>query len=224
MKKRAGESRGLPYVVTVADRAAQPHRRYAANLSAQSAVVIGLLVLAVVAMPWYVLAEPFETMAHEGAHALASWSLGGRVGWIEFSGDGSGVTSSAEPGIFSYGLVVMVGYLGPSAAGLLAALLISKGHSVAVLWLALLLLGLLLLQVRSLFSICVVIMAGAVVYLSIRYLAVIRETIMAYVISWFMLLSGARTGVGSHRYGPVDLTHLPRLLWARCGGWVTPLW
>jgi len=44
-------------------------------------------------------------------------------------------------------------------------------------------LGLLLLQVGSFFSVLVVIMAGAVVYLSIRYMPVIRETIMAYIIA-----------------------------------------
>ena len=77
---------------------------------------------------------------------------------------------------------------------------------------------LLLLQVGSFFSVLVVIMAGAVVYLSIRYMPVIRETIMAYIIAWFMLLSGVRTilkrGLDSgDGWALRDLTRLPRLLW-----------
>jgi len=188
------------------------------DLSAQSALLIGLIVLLVVLPPWYVIVQPFSTMAHEGAHALTFWGLGGTVGWIELSSDGTGGTMTGPLGGFVAFLVLLAGYLGPSAGGLLGAKLISKGHSVAVLWLTLVLLGFLLLQVSNFFSVCIVIMAGAVVYLSIRYMPVIRETIMAYIITWFMLVSGVRTvlmrGIrSSDGYELRDLTSLPRLLW-----------
>jgi len=189
------------------------------NLAASSVVLIGLLVCVVVVPPWYVLVQPFSTMAHEGAHALALWGVGWPVIDVELQSSGGGGTNF-PPGVsFSSDLLVtLVGYLGPSACGLIAAKLISMKHSVAVLWLALVLLGLLLLQVGSFFSVLVVIMAGAVVYLSIRYMPVIRETIMAYIIAWFMLLSGVRTilkrGLDSgDGWDLRDLTGLPRLLW-----------
>jgi Peptidase M50B-like len=189
------------------------------DLSAQNALLIGLFALVVVALPWYRIAEPFDTMAHEGAHALAAWAIGWPVVDMELESNGNGGTN-VIPGAGRAGavLVGVVGYLGPSAGGLLAAWLISKGHSVAVLWLVLVLLGLLLLQVSSFFAVCVVIAAGFACYLAIRYAAIGKETVLAYSIAWFLLLSGVRTilrhGVAATDAGILrGITHVPVLVW-----------
>src|SRR5262245_32123637 len=91
------------------------------DLSAQSALLIGLFALVVVALPWYVIAEPFDTMAHEGAHALAAWALGWPVINMQLESNGDGRTNmSPRGGVASAVLIGVVGYLGPSAGGLLA--------------------------------------------------------------------------------------------------------
>jgi hypothetical protein len=189
------------------------------NLSAQSALLIGLLALVVVVLPWYAIAEPFDTMAHEGAHALAAWAISWPVIDVELESNGDGGTNlPPRTGRLGAVLVGVVGYLGPSAGGLLAAWLISKGHSVAVLWLVLGLLGLLLLQVSSFFAVCLVSAAGAACYIAIRYAAIGKETVLAYSIAWFLLLSGVRTvlrhGVAAKDAGILSgITGLPGLVW-----------
>jgi Peptidase M50B-like len=115
-------------------------------------------------------------------------------------------------------LVGLTGYRGPSAAGLLAAKLIEIGHPVAVLWLAFLMIGLLLLVARNLFAVGVALISGVVIYVAIRYMPVSRETVLSYGIAWFLLLAGLRD-VMVHRtsagdaHGLSGLTHLPRQLW-----------
>ena len=111
-------------------------------------VLLGLVVLAVIMLPSWLVLQHVETIAHEGAHALVSWGMGGKVKSVTMARDGSGLTKTE----FTKGsglLAVFVGYIGPSAFGLAAAKLISIGHIVAVLWLALLLLAALLITIRS---------------------------------------------------------------------------
>ncbi len=116
------------------------------------------------------------------------------------------------------GAYLFAGYLGPSAFGLGAAKLISVGHAVAVLWLSLLLLAILLTMVRNLFGVFSVVITGFVLYLFARYAAVGTDKVVAYVITWFLLLSGLRMVV-EHGSGADDagilagITYIPRVLW-----------
>ncbi len=97
------------------------------------------------------------------------------------------------PGIGAHLPSGLIGYLGPSAFGLAGAKLISIGHSVAVLWLALALLVLLLAQMRNVFGRLAIGIAGYVIYVFARYGTVTRETMAAYGITWLLLLSGVRS-------------------------------
>jgi hypothetical protein len=189
------------------------------TLTGQTAVEVGLVVLVLVAFPWYVIVQPFSTLAHEGAHGFTAWNLGANVREVHLGRDGTGFMIHSEVGFFADLLIAVSGYLGPSAGGLLAAKLIARGHSVAVLWLMLVLVGLVLTQMNNLFGAGIAVLAGASIYLAIRYMSITRETVLAYAIAWFLLLSGVRTVImrgpeaGDAAYLR-DVTHLPRMLWA----------
>lgn len=180
-------------------------------------VLLGLVVLAVVMLPSWLVVQHMTTIAHEGAHALTGWGMGGKVKSVTMARDGGGLTKTA----FARGsglLALFVGYIGPSAFGLAAAKLISIGHIVAVLWLALLLLAALLITIRNLFALCVVVVTGFLVYLVARYGSVGLETVAAYLITWFLLLSGLRDVLwyrGQEGDAPslARQTHLPSWLW-----------
>jgi peptidase M50B-like protein len=82
-------------------------------------------------------------------------------------------TATCSPGenppVLGYGVAAFAGYVGPSAAGLLAAWLISIGHIVAVLWLGGLLLVVMVLMVRNFFGGIVILACGALLYLVLRH-------------------------------------------------------
>lgn len=177
------------------------------RLPAGTALGIGLACLIVVAFPvtWSFI-RYFNTMAHEGSHAVTRSLLGFTIAgvWL-WAKDANGLTAPKErvPSVASG----LIGYLGPSLFGLAAAKLISIGHSVAVLWLTLALLVLLVAQVRNVFGIFVVVVAGYVVYVFARYGTVARETMAAYGIAWLLLLSGVKV-VAMHWDGAGDAENL----------------
>jgi hypothetical protein len=133
----------------------------------------------------------FDTMAHEGSHALMRSAQGSRIVAVRLHWrDADGSTSAHVRGRGL--LAIFIGYLGPSLFGLAAAKLIAIGHSVAVLWLALALLGLLAAVVRNVFGIVVTGIAGLVIYEVARYSTVTEAAIAAYLIAWLLLFSGIR--------------------------------
>jgi Peptidase M50B-like len=177
-------------------------------LPAASALGIGLACLLVVMFPvTWMFVRYFSTMAHEGSHGVMGSLSGGKVTgiWLR-SKDANGETKSQ--GIQGKGVpFLFVGYVGPSAFGLAAAKLISIGHSVAVLWLALALLLLLLAFVRNIFGIAAIVIAGYVIYVFARYGSVSHETMAAYGIAWLLLLGGVRS-VLKHWDGAYDAGEL----------------
>jgi hypothetical protein len=184
------------------------------------AVLLGLAALAVVLAPalWRV-ADHFDTMAHEGAHAVAASTMGFTVNGVTMDADASGATYlTASDGLRSL-LTSFVGYLGPSAFGLGAAKLIETGRAIAVLWIAAMLLVLLLFLVRKSFGIVSVPVAIALLAVSMRYAHEGLQEVIAYGMTWLLLLSGARNAM-VHGAGAGDAwnlsatTHLPRRLWA----------
>jgi len=162
-----------------------------------SSLGIGLAALLAVGFPGtWMFIRYFTTMAHEGSHTVMGSLMGFKITgvWVKMK-DADGKTEA--PGIGKNVPSGLIGYVGPSAFGLLAAWLISIGHIVAVLWLALALLFLLLANVRNLFGIATVVVAGYVIYIFARYGTVANQTLGAYGIAWLLLLSGIRV-VGNH--------------------------
>ncbi len=190
-----------------------------APLSAAGAVLMGLVALAAVSLQeiWLIVRH-VNTIAHEGAHAMTGSAFGHRIERVELNPDATGLTERSGYKFPGHLTARFVGYLGPSLFGLGAAKLIEVGHSVAVLWLTLLLLILLLFVLRRVFSYVPVIATGLVVYLIARYGSVGADVIAAYAITWFLLLSGVRV-VLDHNLEAQDaknlasMTHIGRAFW-----------
>jgi hypothetical protein len=119
-------------------------------------------------------------------------------------------------------LLYFVGYLGPSTFGLGAAKLIELRHSVAVLWLALILLAILLVIVRNPFGFVSVLVTGGLIYLIARYATVTTETVAAYAAAWLLLLSGVRKVI-YRGTGAADAVNLRQITYIGRGFWVL-LW
>jgi hypothetical protein len=192
-----------------------------APLPGPEAALVGLAALAIVAIPFlWALVDHIDTMAHEGMHAIFAALLGFSVLEFVLNRDGSGhVIHDAERFGLRVLLVGLVGYLGPSAFGLGAARLIETGHVIAVLWVAILLLVLLLTLISPSFGFVSVPVAVLLLVLVMRYQRTGLEEFVVYLMTWLLLLSGARNAVG-HGAGAGDArnlsagTHLPRRLWA----------
>ena len=166
------------------------------------------------------------TIAHEGAHGVAALLSGRRLAGIRVHSDTSGLTVSrgrpTGPGMVA---TTLAGYLGPAALGLGAAYLLRERHALAVLWLAVLLLALLLLQVRNFYGLYAVGVAGLAVFAVSWWGSGQVQTAVAYVGTWFLLLAAPRPILelqalrhqGRARTSDADvlarLTRLPGLVW-----------
>ena len=185
------------------------------------AALVGLAALAVVMIPFlWPLVDHFDTMAHEGAHAIATSAMGFTLLGVTLDQESNGATSYLGRGDGPRRLLIsFVGYLGPSGFGLCAAKLIETGHVVTVLWIAILLLVLLLFLIRKSFAIVSVPAVIALLAITMRYAHEGFEDVVIYGMTWLLLLSGVRTAV-AHGAGAGDawtlaaITHLPRQLWA----------
>jgi hypothetical protein len=191
------------------------------TLPGPEAALVGLAALAVVMIPFlWPLADQLDTMAHEGAHAIAASVMGFVVVGVTLDQDASGRTTYLASGNGPRRLLTsFVGYLGPSAFGLCAAKLIQAGHVVCVLWVATVLLVLLLFLIRASFGIVSVPAAIALLAAVMRYAHDGLEEVIVYGMTWLLLLSAVRNAV-AHGANAGDartlsaITHLPRQLWA----------
>jgi hypothetical protein len=190
-------------------------------------VVVGLVALVVVALPstWRV-GRHVVTIAHEGAHGVAALLSGRRLAGIRLHSDTSGLTlsrgRSSGPGMVA---TALAGYLGPSLLGLGAAYLLGERHALAVLWLAVLLLGLLLLQIRNFYGLYAVLVAGLAVFAVSWWGSEPVQSLAAYAGTGFLLLAAPRPVLelqqqrrrGRARDSDADLlgrlTPLPGLAW-----------
>lgn len=195
--------------------------------SASAVLASGLAALAVVAVPttWRV-ARHVVTIAHEGAHGVAALLSGRRLAGIRLHSDTSGLTvsrgRSTGPGMVA---TAVAGYVGPGLLGLGAAYLLSEHHALAVLWLAVVLLGLLLLQIRNFYGLYAVLVAGLGVFAVSWWGSAHVQSLAAYAGTWFLLLAAPRPVLelqghrrrGRARDSDADvlarLTRLPGLLW-----------
>jgi Peptidase M50B-like len=188
-----------------------------------TAVVSALLVI----LPWtWPTCRHVVTIAHEGSHGVAALVTGRSLAGIRLHSDTSGLTVSRGkprgPGMVA---TAFAGYAGPALLGLGAAYLLGRDHALAVLWLAVVLLTLLLLQIRNFFGLYVVGVAGVAVFVVSWWGSGLVQTTAAYVGTWFLLLAAPRPVVelqqqrrrGRARTSDADLlarlTRVPGLVW-----------
>lgn len=180
----------------------------------------------VVAPPAWPVARHVLTIAHEGAHGVAALLSGRRLSGIRLHSDTSGLTvsrgRSTGPGMVA---TAIAGYPGPALLGLGAAYLLHRQHALAVLWLAVLLLGLLLLQIRNFYGLYAVLVAGVAVFAVSWWGSDQVQSLAAYTGTWFLLLAAPRPVLelqgqrrrGRARTSDADLlarlTHVPGLVW-----------
>jgi hypothetical protein len=192
-----------------------------------SVLATALVALALVVVPqaWH-LARHVVTIAHEGAHGVGALVSGRRLAGIRLHSDTSGLTVSkgrrTGPGMV---LTAFAGYVGPALLGLGGAFLLRERHALAVLWLAVVLLGLLLLQIRNFFGLWIVLVAGAGVVAVTWWGSATAQSLAAYAGVWFLLLAAPRPVLelqqlrraGRARDSDADLlariTPLPGLAW-----------
>jgi hypothetical protein len=165
------------------------------------------------------------TVVHEAGHALVAVLVGRRLRSIRLHSDTSGLTvSRGKPR--GPGMVAMLaaGYLAPAALGLLAALLLADGRSVALLWLLVVLSAGLILWVRNGYGVLVLLAGGAGVLLVTWYGDGQVQSVAAYLITWLLLLAaprppvelltaGRRRGRTSDADQLAGLTRVPAVLW-----------
>lgn len=157
-------------------------------------LVLAAVALALVALrPLWPLTRMAVTITHEGAHALAALLTGRRLRGIRLHADTSGLTLSAGrprgPGMV---ITLLAGYLGPALFGLGAALLLGSGRSVGLLWLVVVVLGLMLLQIRNLYGLLVLVVAGAGVVAASWFLTPIQQGWIAHLLVWLLLFAAPR--------------------------------
>lgn len=166
------------------------------------------------------LARHISVIAHEGGHAVAGSSMGRRVSGVKLNRDATGETAIRGPsGGLGTTITAFAGYLGPSLFGLGAATLIALDHIQAVLWLAIIFLAIMLLFARNFFGVISVLLNGGLLFIILRFGSAGVQTIAAYGLSWFLLLSGVRFAF-THGSGAADagilreITRVPRAVWA----------
>ena len=195
--------------------------------SAGTVAVTAAVALALVAVPqaWWVTRH-VVTIAHEGAHGVAALLAGRRLSGIRLHSDTSGLTvsrgRSTGPGMV---VTALAGYPGPALLGLGFAWLLRERHALAVLWLAVLLLALLLLQIRNFYGLYVVLVAAVGVLAVSWWGSEPVQSATAYVGTWFLLLAAPRPVLelqsqrrrGRARDSDADtlarLTRVPGLVW-----------
>ena len=190
------------------------------------AATAGLAVVLVLLPAAWRRARAVVTIAHEGAHGLAALASGRRLAGIRLHSDTSGLTLSrgrrTGPGMV---VTAAAGYVGPALLGLGAAYLLHRGHAVGLLWLTVVLLALLLLQIRNLYGLVSVLLAGGAVFAVSRWGSGPVQSAFAYAEAWFLLLAAPRPVLELQRErrrrrardSDADqlarLTHLPAIAW-----------
>ena len=186
--------------------------------------VIGLVVVAV--RPLWRVARNAITIAHEGGHALAALLTGRKLRGIRLEFDTSGLTLSAGrptgPGMV---FTLLAGYVAPSLIGLGGAWLLGGNRITLLLWLAVVLLLLMLINIRNVFGVVSVLVTGAIVFVVSWSASPQVQAVFAYAGVWFLLIGGVRPvfelqslrSRGRMRESDADqlagLTRIPALFW-----------
>jgi Peptidase M50B-like len=182
--------------------------------------------LAVSFRPVWRVARNAVTIAHEGGHALIALLTGRKLRGIRLEFDTSGLTLSAGrptgPGMM---FTLLGGYVAPSLIGLLGAWLLGGNRITLLLWLAVVLLLLMLINIRNVFGALSLIVTGAIVFGVSWYATPQVQAAFAYVGVWFLLFGGVRPifelqSLRSRGRMPdsdadqlAHVTHVPALFW-----------
>ena len=182
--------------------------------------------LAVAVRPVWRIARNAVTIAHEGGHAVLALLTGRRLQGIRLEFDTSGLTLSAGrptgPGMM---LTLVGGYIAPSLVGVLGAWLLGGNRITLLLWLAVALLLLMLINIRNVFGALSLIVTGALVFVVSWYASPQVQAAFAYAGVWFLLFGGVRPvfelqslrSRGRMRESDADqlarVTHVPALFW-----------
>ena len=186
--------------------------------------LVGLL--AVAYRPVWRIARNAVTIAHEGGHALFALLTGRRLRGIRLEFDTSGLTlSSGRPTGPGMMLTLLGGYIAPSLVGLLGAWLLGGNRITLLLWLAVVLLLLMLINIRNLFGVVSLVVTGAIVFAVSWYATPQVQAAFAYAGVWFLLFGGVRPVFelqSLRRRGRMPdsdadqlahVTHVPALFW-----------
>ena len=190
-------------------------------------LVTAVIALAVVSFrPLWRIARNAITIAHEGGHALVALLTGRKLRGIRLEFDTSGLTLSAGrptgPGMM---FTLLAGYIAPSLVGLGGAWLLGGNRITLLLWLAVVLLLLMLINIRNVFGAVSVLVTGAIVFAVSWYATPQVQAAFAYVGVWFLLIGGVRPvfelqqlrSRGRMPESDADqlagVTHVPALFW-----------
>jgi hypothetical protein len=190
-------------------------------------LVTAVIALAVVAFrPLWRIARNAITIAHEGGHALVALLTGRKLRGIRLEFDTSGLTLSAGrptgPGMM---FTLLAGYIAPSLVGLGGAWLLGGNRITLLLWVAVVLLLLMLINIRNVFGAVSVLVTGAIVFAVSWYATPQVKAAFAYVGVWFLLVGGVRPvfelqklrSRGRMPESDADqlagVTHVPALFW-----------
>jgi hypothetical protein len=158
-------------------------------------VLITALIALVVVMirPLWRVARNAITIAHEGGHALVALLTGRKLRGIRLEFDTSGLTLSAGrptgPGMM---LTLLAGYIAPSLVGLAGAWILGGNRITLLLWAAVVLLLLMLINIRNVFGAISVVVTGVIVFLVSWYATPQVQAAFAYAGVWFLLIGGVR--------------------------------
>jgi peptidase M50B-like protein len=186
--------------------------------------LIGLVVVAF--RPLWRVARNAITIAHEGGHALVALLTGRRLRGIRLEFDTSGLTLSAGrpsgPGMM---FTLLAGYIAPSLVGLAGAWILGSNRIMLLLWVAVVLLLLMLINIRNVFGVVSVVITGAIVFVVSWYASPQVQAAFAYTGVWFLLIGGVRPvgelqrlrSRGRMPESDADqlgrMTHTPALFW-----------
>ena len=190
-------------------------------------LVTAVTALAVVVFrPLWRIARNAITIAHEGGHALVALLTGRKLRGIRLEFDTSGLTLSAGrptgPGMM---FTLLAGYIAPSLVGLGGAWLLGGNRITLLLWVAVVLLLLMLINIRNVFGAVSVLVTGAIVFAVSWYATPQVQAAFAYVGVWFLLIGGVRPvfelqklrSRGRMPESDADqlagVTHVPALFW-----------
>lgn len=177
--------------------------------STEVAVGAGAVAVVLVLLLWSVVGH-VVTFAHEGSHALMAILMGSRVSGVRLHADRTGVTEYSAPLLRLP--VTAAGYVGPSAFGVLGAVLLARGQGEAVLGVSLVLLAMLLLATTNWFGRLALLLTGAGLFLTLQRGSPGVQVLVACVWVWLLLVGGLVHVVEHGRHG-VDFATLRRLTW-----------
>jgi hypothetical protein len=201
-------------VSTLAAVAAEPSR-----LTWTAAVLAWVL-----AVPMFFVTRFVTVVAHEGGHSIVAVALLRGVHAIRINRTGGGETRH-DPAMWPFGiLIAAAGYLGPSLFGLLAAWLLIRGETAAVLWGSIAFLAVMLLAVRGVLGLLLVPALAVVLYQVATKVEPSTQALFAHVWTWFLLISAVQRMILFMRTANYDVpgndaaalsaqTLLPRALW-----------